>query len=295
MQQKAFYVHIYALLAMLFWGLSYIWTKAVFQYLDPATTVFYRLIISSVFLFLLMYVSGQLKPIPAKEFRLLLLSSLFNPFLYFMAESYGLLLVTPTISAVIIATIPVFMPIVAWFALSEKLNTLNIIGLLISFGGVLVMILHPTLSLVASGKGVLLLFGAVAAALVYGILLKKLTLRLNPVSIIAYQNAIGVLYFLPIVFWINGKAALLPPTHIDFVINILLLGVLASSAAYVLYTQTVRVLGISKANIYTNLIPVFTAFFSYLFMGEALSLKNISGIILVISGVALAQVKNNKI
>lgn len=292
MKQKAFLIHLYALLAMLFWGMSYIWTKSVFEYVDPATTVLYRLVISASLLLGLMYINGKLKSVSAAEFKLLLLSSLFNPFLYFLAESYGLLLVTPTISAVIIATIPVFMPIVAWFALRERLSVLNIIGLLISFIGILVMIVDSSYSLVASGKGILLLFGAVAAALVYGVLLRKLTFKLNPLTIIAYQNSIGIVYFLPIVLWLNGADTLIPPLHTDFIINILLLGVLASSVAYVLYTQTVRVLGISKANIYTNLIPVFTAFFSFVIFGEAITVKNISGILLVISGVAIAQIKS---
>lgn len=47
-------VHIAALFSMLFWGFSFIWSKMVFEEYTPLTTIFFRLIISFIFLFALM-------------------------------------------------------------------------------------------------------------------------------------------------------------------------------------------------------------------------------------------------
>lgn len=287
-------VHVYAVLSMIFWGLSYLWSKIAFEYIGPASTIFFRLAISSVLLVFILLVLGKIPKFSINDLKLLLLSALFNPFLYFIGESFGLQLVSSTISAVIIATIPVFMPVVAYFFLKERLKPINLIGLAISFTGVLVMIVDRTFSLTASPIGIALLFGAVAAALVYGLLLKKLTLKFSPLTIIALQNTIGVFYFLPLVLFLESGDIFNIPLEMRLIVTLLLLGIFASSIAYIFYTKVVQKIGISKANIYTNLIPVFTALFSFLWLGEHISIDKMIGILLVVGGVVLSQRKETK-
>ena len=53
---------------------------------------------------------------------LFLLMALFEPFIYFLGESYGLLYVSSTVAAVIVATIPLISPLFAWYFFREKLN-----------------------------------------------------------------------------------------------------------------------------------------------------------------------------
>jgi drug/metabolite transporter (DMT)-like permease len=53
-------------------------------------------------------------------------------------------------------------------------------------------------------------------------------------------------------------------------------------------------MGISKANVFSNCIPVFTALFSFILMGERLTVQNITGIIIVITGLFLSQIHGNK-
>lgn len=289
MHNRVASVHIYAVLSMMLWGLSYIWSKVVFEYIGPAGTILLRLFISSLFLWAVSSILGQRQIIHRNDIKLFLLSSLFNPFLYFIGESYGLNLVSPVLSAVIVATIPVFMPVVAFFFLRERLKPINIIGLFISFAGVLVMIIRPDLSLAASPAGIALLFGAVASALVYGILLRKLTNYYNPLTIITIQNTIGVFYFLPVVLLFEFESITTFTPDWRMLTSLFALGIFASSLAYVFYTKTVKALGIARANIYTNLIPVFTAFFSFAILGETLNTAKIAGILLVMGGVVLSQ------
>src|SRR5674476_1570261 len=99
--------------------------------------------------------------------QMFLISALFNPFLYFLGENFGLKNSSATISAVIIATIPVFSPIAAFFFLKERLSMLNIGGMVISFAGVLVMLVNKDLSLNAAPLGLVCLGFAVVAAIVY--------------------------------------------------------------------------------------------------------------------------------
>jgi len=282
-------VHLYATAAMLFWGLSFIWTTSLLAYFQPVTIIFIRLLISSAFLFILMIASGRFEKIKKEDFWLLMGSAVFNPFLYFLGENFGVKFTTPTLSSVIIATIPVFSPFVAWLTFKEKISRLNMLGIAISFSGVAVMLASRNLSFSGEGKGVLALFGAVMSSLVFSVFLKKLTRKYSPVTLVAYQNIIGALMFLPV--FLIFESDRISEVHLNFKIisAFLALSIFASSLAFVFFAKTVKEIGISKANIYSNLIPVFTAVFSYFLISESFTLIKLCGIILVIGGVYLSE------
>lgn len=287
--------HLSALAAMFLWGISYIWMKGLFDDLEPASILFFRLVVSSVFLYFVLRLMGKLERIKKEHYALFLFSALLNPFLYFMGESHGLQLVSPTISAVIIATIPVFTPVFARLFLKERLSKLNIAGLILSFAGVLLMLVMNDFSLSADPFGVLYLFGAVASSIIYGIVLKKLTLLYNPLTIVWIQNFIGLFYFIPVILYKETDTLLNMPFTGEVILPILLLGVFSSSLAFVFFTRSVRSLGIARTNIYTNMIPVFTVMFSYFLLDEMQTGRQLFGMMLVISGVVISQTKKRKV
>ena len=282
-------VYFYPLAAMLFWGLSFIWSSLLLKYYQPVTIIFIRLIISSVFLFTLIYLFGKHEKVQRKDYLLIFLSALFNPFLYFLGENYGLKYSSPTIAAVIIATIPVFSPLIGYLSFREKLAPVNFIGIAISFAGVLLMLISRDLSLATDVKGVIFLFSAVGAALLYTVTLRKLTMKYSAIMLVANQNLIGIFLFLPFFLIFEAKSAMAIPLTGEIVSSMLLLAILASSVAFVFFAHSVKLLGISKSNIFSNLIPVFTAIFSYFLLSEFFSMQKIAGIALVIAGVYLSE------
>jgi drug/metabolite transporter (DMT)-like permease len=274
---------------MLFWGLSFIWSSVLLRYYQPVTIIFVRLILSTAFLFTILWFSGMRRMVARRDYGLLILSAFFNPFLYFLCENYGLKLSSPTVAAVIIATIPLFSPLIAFFAVKERLTLLNLAGIVISFFGVVVMLITRDLSLNSDVNGVLFLFGAVVSALFFSVLLKKLTNKYSALMLVAWQNLIGIFLFFPIFLIYEAKTAISIPINSQIISSFLLLSILASSAAFVLFAHTVKLIGVSKANIYSNLIPVFTAFFSYFLIGESFTIQKTLGILLVIGGVFLSE------
>lgn len=274
---------------MVFWGLSFIWSSYLLRFYEPVTIIFIRLILSASFLFLILRFFFPAERIARKDFKLILLSSLFNPFLYFLGENYGLKYSTPTISAVIIATIPVFSPVVAYLTFREKLSLLNFIGIAVSFAGIVIMLITKDFSLAADIRGILFLFGAVLAALFYSAMLKKLTGKYSALLLIAWQNLLGIFLFLPFFLVLEFDTFIHISPTAGIVGSFLLLSILASSVAFVFFAHSVKLLGISKANIYSNLIPVFTAFFSWILLSESITLRKILGILLVIGGVYLSE------
>ncbi len=286
---KTAHVHIIAFISMFFWGMSYIWSKIVFEVYSPLTTIYFRLLISFVVLFLFGYATRQLKPIQKKDRWLFLGSAFLNPFLYFIGENYGLSMVSASLSSIIVATIPLFAPFAGWFFFREKLKLFNIAGLLLSFAGLLLIILNKNFELSANSWGILLLFLAVFSAVFYVAALKKLSNHYNAVTIITWQNMIGSLYFLPFFLLIDGPSFMSTKPGILPIISLLMLGLFASSLAYVLYTLVVKYLGVIKSSLYTNLIPVFTVIFSIYLLDETFTLRKTAGMAIVILGVILSE------
>jgi drug/metabolite transporter (DMT)-like permease len=274
---------------MLFWGLSFIWSSRLLNYYQPVTIIFIRLILSSLLLFTFIQLLGMRQKIARSDIKLIFLSALFNPFLYFLGENYGLKFSTPTIAAVIIATIPVFSPLIGFVSFREKLSPLNFIGIAVSFIGVVLILVNNDFELTADIRGVLFLFCAVLSALFYSVTLKKLTARYSAVNLIAYQNFIGIFLFLPFFLIFEAKSITTIPINREIITSFLLLAVLASSVSFVCFAHSVKLIGMSKSNIFSNLIPVFTAFFSFLLLDEGFTLRKIIGIAVVIGGVYLSE------
>lgn len=290
-----FGIYPIVILSMVFWGMSFVWTSIVFKYYHPITTIFLRLVISSILLAVFIFITGKFEKLKKEDRRLLFISALFNPFLYFLGENFGLKNSSPTISSVIIATIPIFTPFVAFFTLKERLPWLNIAGIIVSFLGIGIMLVNPDLSLNASPVGVICLLGAVASAVTYSVFLKRLTQKHSALMIITYQNVIGIFYFLPLFLIFDFRHFISVRPNPELISSLLQLSLFASSVAFIFYTMTVKEIGISRANVFTNLIPVFTAIFSAIFISEIFTITKITGMAIVIAGVMVAQVRKRRI
>ncbi|MCR4420940.1 MAG: DMT family transporter [Exilispira sp.] len=291
---KKLFIYILAVFSMLFWGLSFVWVKIVYLYYRPFTVVTVRLFLATILLLLYQNLFKTKQKITLVDIPKFLLLAFFEPFCYFLGESFGMQYVSSTLASIIIATIPVFSPIFSLLFYREKLSKFGFLGLVISVLGIVLLVVDKNFNFNAPLKGILLLLFAVISAIGYGIVAKKLTFTYDSVTIIKYQNAFGFIYFLPffLIFDFNHFLSVKP--DIRLVANLLALTVFASVLAFVLFTKVLKEIGINSANIFTNLIPIFTAVFSFLILKESFNLQKISGIFLVVFGVFISQVKINQ-
>lgn len=278
--------------AMLLWGLTFVFYKIAFLSFRPVSVILLRLIISVPFLFISGYFLRRLQKIEVGDLRWIVLLSFFEPFLYFMGESYGVSYVSSTMASVIVATIPLLVPIAAYLFYREKLSAMNILGLFISFGGVIVVVLSTGEEWAATLKGILFMFMAVISAVAYAVLIKKLIQKYNGLTITAYQNLVGIFLFLPFFLLWDLDTFLSRPVLTDSVLALFFLGVFGSSVTFILFANGVRKLGASRANVFANLIPVFTAIASYFILKESMPFMKIMGIVLVLLGLFLSQIRN---
>lgn len=279
-----------ALLSMIFWSFSFVWIKIVYEAYGPLTTILFRLLISSGLMLIFTTLSRKLQKIRTGDLKLFILMAFFEPFLYFMGESYGLKYVSSTVASVIVATIPLFSPIAAWYFYKEKLSRTNLYGLVITFLGVSLVVLDTSFNFTASPLGISLEFLAVMGAIGYASILKGISHRYNTFSIITYQNLIGAIFFLP--FWLGFEMKDLIQVDFNAVafFAIIKLAIFASTFSFILFTYSVRNLGINRSNIFINIIPVCVAILAWFILGDQLNFHQMIGIAIVISGLFLAQI-----
>ena len=284
-------VYLGTLGAMFFWGISFVWTKIVFRYYGPFTTLLFRLIISSIFLALYAKFTGKGEKVARRDWPIFLLLAFLEPFCYFLGESFGLLLVSPTLASIMIGLIPVLSPFFAYFFLKEKLSPVNILGLGAAFIGLAIFTTTGNAKLEASTAGLLFLLFAVLSGIGYSIVVKNLSGRYRPLTIVRIQNMIGGLYFLPLMLGFELKDTLTvnPPPNV--ILNLVMLAVFGSSLAFIFITVSIRELGVSRTNIFTNIIPVITAITAWLMLGESFTMRKVVGMAVIITGIFLSQIK----
>jgi drug/metabolite transporter (DMT)-like permease len=284
-----------AFLAMLFWGMSFVWIKIVFKYYDPITTIFIRLLVSSALLVLFAWLM-KIPIIPKrKDFKAFLFLAFLEPFIYYIGESYGVDIVSPSVAAIMIATIPIITPIFAYFKLKERLSLMNFIGIIVSFMGILLMILKKDLSLEYSLEGILLLLLAVFSGAYYTIQLKPLSSSYSPITIIINMNIIGAIYFLPFFLYYEYSSFIEVVPNAELITALAELIIFSSIMALVFFVKVVERIGPSKTAAFTNFIPVVTVIAAwFLLPDEVITIKMLIGIFVVTVGVFVAQIKFRK-
>jgi len=284
---------------MFLWGGSFVLTKHLLIDFNPITIIFIRSFIAAVFFAVLCIIlyKHQFK-IDKKDIKYFIGMAFFEPFIYFLFETYSLQLCDASVVSVIIATIPLFVALMAVFIFKEKMSTLNFFGVFLSISGIIIMLWKNFNDANFSLLGVLLAFGAVFSTIGYNFFLKKIPTSYSPIVVITWQNIIGLVAFFPLVFMVNDSDTFHSQYHalgdLKNLSFIIILAFLCSTIAFVLYIGSMRKLGVARTNIFVNLIPVMTVSIAYFVLREDITIPKIVGIIVVIVGIFLVQQKTKQ-
>jgi drug/metabolite transporter (DMT)-like permease len=292
--KKIFGTYGAVILAMIFWSVSFIWFKMANDVYRPITIVYIRLVISVILLSVFLFFTRNFVKIKKKDRKLFILLAVFEPFLYFLGESFGLTYVSATVGSVLISTIPVIATLGAWIIFRERLKLINYAGIILSFIGVIVFIINKDGSLSFNLKGLILMTLAVFSAVGYNLTLSRLVGSYGPVFIVNIQNVIGAILFLPVFLIFEVRPLSTTPFDISHFLPIIELSIFASCGAFILFAYSVKNMGITKANIFSNCIPIFTAIFSFIMLGEKLTFQNILGMAIVIAGLFMSQINGHR-
>ncbi|MCG8478710.1 MAG: DMT family transporter [Spirochaetales bacterium] len=282
---------------MLFWGVSFVASKLVLEQISPVTYMAIRFLIASAVLAVVMLVRGRPR-FSRRTHALIALTALAEPIAYFLFESFGPLLIPATTAALIIATIPLAVAVLASLFLGEPLSGRGFVAVFVSMAGIVLLVFGasvagaqgvaadiPTSRLAA---GVLLVVGAVLSAACYITLARNLNQRHDPVSLTIVQT-----------WWGGGAFALLwvvagdgfDPVFLDGVgwAALLFLSLGATVAAFLLYNWALRYERASRAALYINAIPVVTAVTGRIVLDERLTALQWVGALFVLVAVRLSS------
>ena len=298
-KQKSLPYYVFLLISMFLWGGSFVLTKHLLIDFNPITINFLRCVIASlIFATLCAFLFKKEFFIAKKDLKFFIGLAFFEPFVYFIFETYSLKFCDASIVSVIIATIPLFVALMAVFIFKEKLSGLNFFGILLSITGIIVMLLPSFGQADFRLLGVLLAFGAVFSTIGYNFFLRKIPTTYNPIIVITWQNIIGMIAFLPLVILVNtGETVALQYHALGDTSNLsflLILSIFCSTIAFILYIGAMRILGLARTNIFVNLIPVMTAIIAFYILKEEITLQKIVGILMAIAGVFLVQWKRKR-
>ena len=293
-QMKKTLVYVLLALTAIVWGISFIMTKELFTTEEHITVLIiltFRLLLASVVTIPFLLLAHKLEPIGKGDLKWFLILALLEPFIYSICETNGVRLVSGSMSSIVVATIPLFVPFGMAAAYKEKIRGVTLVGIVMSLIGLGIMLLFGgENNLDMNPGGITWLFGAVITAVIYTIVLVKLVGRYKPFTITAYQNLFGCLYFIPLMLLMDGSHLPLLSYSPKMILLLAILGIFCSTLAYICYNIGVERLGATAACIFTNAIPVFSLIAAILLGQESLTWTKPIGIVIVISGVIIAQI-----
>ncbi len=290
---------ICSLIAQVIFGFSFMFTKIALDFASPLTLIADRYIVAFLGLTVaLLFTKTKIRF--NKNIWKLILMAVFQPFLYFIFESYGIKLTTSAFSSIMISLIPVVAMVSGIFILKEVPSILQYVFTLLSIGGVVIMALAGKADGTVTIGGILLLLGAVLSAVGYNIMSRKISSAFTPFERTYAMSIIGLVSFLSLALIENIKAPLeifTPFLNPAYLWSILYLGIASSVIAFFLLNYANTHLPIAKTTVFSNVTTVVSVVAGIIFLNEKLSLEVIFSTIMIVVGVCgvqLLTVKNRK-
>lgn len=291
--------------AMLCWAGAGIAVKEALVVFSPLTLIVLRFTLAIVLMLLVGVLFRRnevlgLQRVEKRDIPLFVLGGLFQPFLYFIFETYTYQsFASPTIAEAMLSTQPIMAPILAFIILREKVTRNNVVGILISTMGMLLLLLVGANSFALGNPwGVLLAIVTVSMSVGYTIILRRIPTRYSSLSIVFYVQLVALVLFYAVwgVFDRQSLQDTIAPLSADLspVIAVGYLAVFASVTAFILFCYTVRQIGVTRANVFNNVRPVFTALLMWVIFDEQLPIWKWVGIIVIVIGLFISQ-KQRKI
>lgn len=286
---KKSFVILFLILANLFWAGNYVFGKYVVDEMSPLQMTFTRWIIAVFLLFPIAHLIERphWKKVWQQWKVLFIMGVLgiisYNFFLYWALEY------TTSMNAALVNSInPAVIVLFSSLLLKERISLKNGIGLVISLGGVLLVLTKGHLQQILHleyNKGDLLMIVTILIWTFYSIIGKKLK-SIPPISATAVSVLLGIVSLLPFVIFSDFNYNL----NTQAIFGMMYIAIFPSVGSFIFWNSALRHINASQAGIYLNLIAVFTAFLSLL-LGQPITFVQVMGGILVFIGVYLSSLK----
>ena len=276
------------------YGLSYLFTKQTAETASPLALLGWRFVVALAAMSLcvaLGFISVRLK---GRRLGPLLRVALFCPCLYFIGETVGIRETTVTESGVFLACVPALSLLASTVILKKKPTKRQIIGILVTFLGVMTTVVAVGLSSSLSPVGYAALMLAVVAYALYSVFV-DLAADYTGAEITYVMLCSGAAFYGLLAL---GEAAAhgalselltLPARSGTFLAAVLYQGIGCSVAAFFLSNAAIAKIGVNKTSSFIGVSTIVSILAGALALGESLSVGQIVGAAVIVAGVYTAN------
>jgi len=281
-----------ASIAVLVWGASFIATKLALREVSPITVIWLRFAMGVLVLGIAVVARRQLAWVRARELGYFGLLGFLGVALHQWLQSNGLVTSQATTTAWIVTATPVFIAVLAWLFLGERLGRVQIVGIMLAATGVLVVVTRGQLSSPASGQfgtpGDVLIIAGGAVWAVFSVLSRS-GLKNHPATrMLFYVMALGWLFTCVPFFRQAGPAEIGQLTLTGW-LSIGFLGVLCSGLCYILWYDALQSLPASQVGAFLYVEPLVAAVVAAVLLQETLGAAGLLGGATIMIGVWLVN------
>ena len=187
-------------------------------------------------------------------------------------------------------SIPAFVMIMGLIVLRTKVSFLQICGLVLSLGGVVLLVSGGSMSVLKNvqfNTGDLLMLIACLCYAGYTVGLSR-RIDMSPVLMLAFFSAAAVVTLTIYTVIEYAQGSLVIPGLKGWLL-VIYCAIFPSLLAQVLFMRGVELAGSNRAGLYVNLVPVFAALFAVMMLGEVMHLYHIISLVLVLGGIYMAE------
>ena len=276
--------------ALILWSSSFVAIKFAYTTYPPITLAVVRFIVASLILGALTLLPKNRVKLEKKDIFTVAVSGLTGIMLYAVLQNIAMQWTSASSATLIIASYPIITLLMESLIYKNKLSAIKIVAVLIAIAGVVILSYVKAESrLEGELLGIVLLVIAGVVWAVYNFMTKKVVNRYPPITLLFYSTLFGTIFMLPLA--LIERAQWQAPTLISFSM-MMFLGVFCSVIAFLLYNRGLKTMAASTVTSMLNLVPIFGVFFSWLFLGEQVTLRKFVGGAIVILGVMLSVRKN---
>jgi drug/metabolite transporter (DMT)-like permease len=290
--------HLLAIVTIAFWGTSFVSTKVLLNHGFSAVQIF-TLRFAVTYLILLAASHSNFRCENWKHELIMFICGITGCTLYFWTENTALSLSPSSNVALIVCTNPLLIMILGGLIYkSERLNKRQIFGCLITFVGMVLVVLNGKFILKLSPAGDLLACCAGLMWAAYSLIVKQLNGKYNTLFITRRMFFYGTLTSIPALFIEAGtcspKALNIPWQNFTepvVTLNFLCLTVFSSLFGYLIWNKVLKQLGTVLASNYGYALPMVTMITAVIALGERITPIAIAGAVAIIAGMVLAEIK----
>ena len=276
-----------------FWGLSFLATRILINYLEPYQIQAARWLVASI-VFLLLMISGKLSINYKKPgFKYVLLLGVLEPCMYMSFETYGIAMTSASSGAIFVATIPSAVLLLNFFLFKKKLKIKGVLGILIAFSGVVICTVYkPEFSLDRGSLGYVVLLCAIFSGAMYSIVSSRLADRFKPLELTAVMAFMGTIYFgiMNFVLGYGMNTYTVYFTDRKLLFCIVFLGVCCSVICYFAFNRILRLVDPATGNnLSTSMTTIVGVLAGIIFVGDNWGIYTIIGLVMTLIGVILSS------